>query len=478
MVPKTMDEKIVVRPPRWLWSGAVLFSFVGASICWMGLTSPKHMPTGGVFFFLLMGCGGLLLAGYFALYVGRERIEADAHGIRWQGAFHKWQSAAWNEISDFYDGNGDDSKQDRSVVLFQDGRKLTFNAYLEGCFALKNAITQRATPTGKTEWESRNLKGGSTPTSAQASPGIKAMLVICFAAMSLCMGWMGLWMPGEKLLSSGNTGMPDVWGWAMLITLELFCLPLLYLSIAGMIAIVRTERPRTVHFNEEGFRVEEKGQTPWQAGWEEITAIKQRWNGRRIETPHGIFYATTSLNHYRTFTEVMDANLPAPLRKAAGEAIPEPAQEGDIRIFRYVSPGYRGILLFPIGLGILPLVARLLYKLLNLEYRPGQTLTDAISEYSVFGVLLLIGLWGLWRMYAARIEVSDSGITQIGLNGVARLRWTDIERGRVLGSEMFSWCELVGAGRRVRWWAGLPNGKLLQEEIARRLPKEIPLDWK
>ncbi|MGC4042578.1 MAG: hypothetical protein QM758_02095 [Armatimonas sp.] len=466
-----MDEKIVVRPPRWLWSGTVIFGFCGAYLSWMGLTSPKHMPTAGVLFFLMMGCGGLLLAVYFALYVGRERIEADTQKICWRGAFHKWQSASWGEVSDFYDATGADYKQDQSVVLFQDGRKLTFNVYLESFFALKNAVAQRATATGKTEWESRNLKGGSTPTSAQASPGIKAMLVGCFVTMGLCMGWMGLWMPGEKVLRSGSTGPSDVWGWAMLITLELLCLPMLALSVVGMVTLIRTERPRSVHFNEQGFRVEEKGCASWQARWDEIVAIKRYWNGKRLETPHGVFYATTSLNHYRAFTEVMDANLPAHLTKF----LEVPVQtQGDVQIFRYVHSGYRGVLLFPLLIGILQPGARLIYGALDMEFRPNLALTD----YSIAGTLILIGVWGLWRMYGARIEISDSGITQVGLNGTTRLRWTDIERGRVIGSDSLAWYELSGAGRQVRWWAGLPNGKLLREEITRRLPENIVIDWK
>jgi hypothetical protein len=111
-------------------------------------------------------------------------------------------------------------------------------------------------------------------------------------------------------------------------------------------------------------------------------------------------------------------------------------------------------------------------------YRAGLASTEEPRLLLILGVpLLILTSWTIWRYFAASIRVDHCGITQYTALGRRRLTWSEIEGFAAVGEDTFTFAQVSGGRRRLRFWLGLAEPDALKSEIARRAVNARARGW-
>lgn len=380
-------------------------------------------------------------------WVCRARIEADRHCLRWHGLFGGWQEAAWSELSEFYDAMGHKSEHDSTRLVFSDGRKLSLDRSWENMAQLRKLVSER---TGR-GWEKRGLKGSSGPLVCQETQGTR----IFFFGMTLLAIGMALYLPLSGLLQAQARGELAWYTIAPVAIMGVLLLPVAGLYVALSLQLLRRPRLLKITATDEGFQLE--GAESWFARWSDVQALHVVGLGYRIETTQGSVQVDNMLSNIRPFVARVREALPPSSAIA-------PLARGGTRRFSYNSRTNRALLFLPLAIGMLPFLHAGLARVLEL---PPRNLWDVAP---IFIPLVLLALWGYWRMHAAWLEIDDDGITQVGFGGRKRLRWVELTDYFTSGTDFTKQIHLIGPGQHLRASVFLDDAELLCRTITERAP--------
>lgn len=379
----------------------------------------------------------------------RARIEADGGGLRWRGLWGEEKTASWGELVEFYDALGE--KQSASVLVFRDGRKLSWDRSWENTALLRRLVSEK---TG-TAWEKRGQKGTAGPLVCRESPLAATSQRIFFSVTSIGLIGFGIGWPITVLLRAKARHELEWFTIAPALIMGV-----LILGMAGAyIAITRQiwSRPGglTITVEDGGFRVE--GAEHWSARWSDLEEIRSSGFGYEVVTRNGTLKLDNNFTNLRPFLARVQEALP---QKESPAVL-----RGESRRFGYNDRSYRAVLLLPLCLGLLPLLLAGLSRWLDL---PIQNIRETAP---LFVPLFLLGVWGYWRTYAAWIELDDDGLTQVGFGGRKRVRWSEIDDYFLTGADSFGFGNVVAHGVRIRFWVGIEEGAVLVKVIEARAPK-------
>lgn len=426
--------------------GLVLLIGVGSGI---GMLLDPQARTQGIVFPLCLSGVITVPALLGVVWVFRARIEADGGGLRWQGLWGEEKTASWGELVEFYDAIGE--KQNASVLVFRDGRKLSWDRSWENTVLLRRLVSEK---TGK-PWEKRGQRGTAGPLVCRESPGNALFTRIFFPTTTVGLVGFGIGWPATVLLRAKERGELE---WFTVVPVLLMALMILGLA-AAYVAVTRQflSRPSglVITVEDTGFRVE--GPEHWSARWSDLQELRSSGIGYEIVTRNGTLRLDNNFSNLRPFLARVQEALP----KTEGVAVPR----GETRRFGYTDRGYRAFLMLPLCLGLLPLLMAMVTRGLGLPAR------NPLDGAPVCVPLFLLGAWGYWRTYAAWIELDDDGLTQVGFGGRKRVRWSEIDDYFLTGADAFHFGNIVAHGVRIRFWTGIEEHGALMQAIAARAPK-------
>ncbi len=439
------QEVLVVRPTRGLWFS--LLGLVGAMFLggFFGVASDPKIQAKTFCYGLFGAILALVVAGF--VWVVRARIEADAHRLRWRGLFGEWQEAAWSELSEFYDALGEKSSHDSTRLIFSDGRKLSLDRSWENMAQFRKRVSER---TGRA-WEKRGLKGISGPLVCQETQGGR---VFFFMMTALALG-MALYLPISSLLKAQARGELAWYTIAPAAIMGVLLLPFAVMYVALSLRLLRRRGTLKITVTEEGFQVE--GAESWFVRWSEVKTLRSEGLGYTIETTQGTLEVDNLLSNVRPFVLRVQESLPtteATLSLARGQT----------RRFSYNNRTNRAVLLIPLTLGLMPVLYAALARALDL---PPRNLGEMAP---LFVPILLLTLWGYWRMHAAWVEIDDDGIAQVGFGGRKRLRWAEITDYFTTGTDLTKQIHLISTGQHLRISIFLEDAELLCRTVAKCAP--------
>ena len=142
----------------------------------------------------------------------------------------------------------------------------------------------------------------------------------------------------------------------------------------------------------------------------------------------------------------------APVTDAAGK-----------RIHHYHTRTNRALLGMALLFGTAPFLG------IGVQSAFGLSVTFPVGVLVLFGAFIPAAFWGFWRYKAARIEVDDEGIAQIGLSGRRSLRWSDATAFQEKRTEPLDFDVVSGGATQIRYWYGISDVEALRAQIRRRI---------
>ena len=483
IVPPTTQQATVrsrIKPGQWV----IVAIFVGMGLAWLPLmanVSPgdTEQRIGG--YLMLSFC--LVPAAGFAAWLLITEIVADAQGLSWRD-FRGRHSVSWEDVTDYYElpTKGGSNTALRCAVETRAG---TFEFGASGwtnAQALQALVQQNATQARTNVWKllgerereplPRTFDYDTADNRFQRRLAI--ISVVFFSGVSL---WLLRRLP-STFITLG-------WGWG-LASLGLELLTIIPLVVVSGIAVrqmtdTRSHWRKQITVTDEGLTFENTGQG-FSVAWLDI--IEYRIDPMRIGYRYVIITRTGEHDFLPTVSQASVLCHMITRYATAAKTTEWRSSEDDViggkasrwssgcegvgeRIYHYRSRSLRAILLFPTVLAFVPVLMSPLASL-GLTAKPNVGLNI---------VLCSLALWVWWRYYMAAIQVDASGITERAIFGPRRLRWEQVERFYISGSDAFKFGNVVGAGTRIRFWIGIADVEELKVEIARRAVSSRNRTW-
>ncbi len=471
---KAGPQRIAATPPRAALFLAV-FCLVFSFLCLI----PDKKGQSGWFMLPILLPGGV----FALLYSLRTTVIADAYGLRWRKTLGPLQSAAWDDVTDYFrvvDKNWGAS----SHILLRDGRKLKFGSDWNDLKRLEAWVVEHAKGAKASGWLIRGKEGTiqGTHTFTYSENAIRAQKKALTASAVLMIVLFG----GVVTLAVLERR-PD----------QINAARALVLMFGGMCSFggfqiirdtrraIRDIRKRIDH--QERFELDEQGLTFWRDGepqhlaWSELETASAKTlqangailYGGTLQTTKGVITFNTALNNQSLFRSMIALYAPqvvsAVPRPRLNDTLVSTEWDGGKRTFHYRTRGNRG------GLGLLwsvPIFCALgAGAIVWMWLRYGLDLRDLpFGELSVIAGFALAGifvwLFLLWRYKTARLVLDRESLTGHGLWGQRRVFFEDIA---ALGRDDLGYYIETNDGKRpLRWSANLAALHELLEELERR----------
>lgn len=489
--PQIIDNLVVeAKPSPWTWLPTMFFALMGVGAAGVILAAPNNDLGTRLLGAAVLVLPFFLIAGGAALWTLQSRIVADAEGLRWR-SIGRWRAARWDQVTDYYDRQLHRKNAPRTVVETEAGNINQIND-LSNREALREIIARRATRARAQGW---GLKGtrpeddwpqvfGYNTTDNRSLPwiigGCTVLLIGLFA---------GCFLPKILQLASEI-------GWPMALAAGLMMLVVLLAQPVVLIAIsqpamreVRKRRKETITVDLEGIQWQHGPETI-KARWEEVTDYHLGPSPGRIQTTGPAVVVTRRGTFDFTHSIEKAALLREIIRRYATEARakewrgPEIDRLGDEasrwtggcigvgqKRFHYRTRTNRAVLGLPCAYWLGWVISGWIGPLHE------KASSEPVFFYTVGALLTLGMLWPFWRYHAAAVLVDEQGIAQRAWNGTAYLPWSEVEQYFTSGSEGFRWGNVVGRGKRIRFWLGIADLEELQAEIRARAVNTQTRDW-
>lgn len=481
-VQKVGPKRIAATPSR-----AVLFLAAFCLVFTPLCLIPDRNGQTGWFALPLLLPGGL----WALLYSLRTTVIADADGLRWRKALGPWQSAAWDDVTDYF-RLVDKNLGSRTVIVFRDGRKLSLGSDWNDLKRLEAWVVEHARAAKAKGWlihgKEGTLQGSHTfaysPQFVRSQKGV----MIVFALMALL---MGLGLPLAAVWADQSKGKEI--GLEMLLLFgfsALFWLGMLVGVLVQTRRSLRDHQERLAHG--ERFEADEQGFTFWRDGephqvaWSalvshELAARNTTTNTylHRLQTGQQEFAYTSALSEGEKFRELIALYAPQVARLVhrapSHDALASTEWESGRRTFHYRTRSNRS------GLGMLwivPLFCLLaLGGLVAMWVRYGLDLRELPRDnlWIIFGLALVaVVVWGflLWRYKNARLVLDRESLTAYGLWGARRVFFEEL--AAVGRDDLSLYVETHDGKRPIRWGANLAGNTKLLDELERRAGVRLP----
>lgn len=489
----SLPELIVARPDPRGWCLAGQFGLLGG-LCWwlLAQSAPAAAePVARDLLIALLAGPFLLVVAGCALWIARARVIADAVGLRWR-SIGRWRSAAWNEVTDYYE-QGLPGKNSRRLLVETRAGRLALSRDLDQWEALRDVVAARALRARARGWSEKGTRPEDDwprvfSYDTVDSRLLPALLVVFLGAA--IWGAVCLAIP-ETVELARDLGWPLALTAGSLLALLFVGAPLACIGVLlPVLADTRRRQAQTLTADLEGLRfrgpegelavrweeVREYFDAPatgWIKGSGPAVVITARGHFSFRHTIRNAVQLRTIIQRYATSAGTKEWRGPAAERLGDEAACWTGRSVGvGQRVFHYRTRTNRALLAFA-GAHWFALVLSAAIGPLHehLASEPGWVLGPS--------ALLSVGmLWLLWRYRSAAILLDERGITQRAWNGDRFLAWADVEAISTSGSETFQFGNVVGRGNRLRFWLTISDLEELLDTISLRAPAAHRSSWR
>ena len=274
------EDVIISRPAGGIWGMLLMMLiFCGCAALIQIFDPPKPDRIWETWF--MGGVPGVAASGLL-LYLARHRIIADENGLHWRGAFTRWKSARWDEISDFTISR--QSKISKTYAVETARGELTFGGSNDThAEELAAFIAQRAVKTRYREWESKGLRADEEFERVFVVPTIswRAVTLTFLAFVSLGLVTLPHLRPRDydQWQIARALDAPEVAAWALWAPFVVIVVLASAVATAMIAPIISArEKRECVIVTQRGLRFE-NGEQTLELGWDELRAVHLH-NGR------------------------------------------------------------------------------------------------------------------------------------------------------------------------------------------------------
>jgi hypothetical protein len=357
--------------------------------------------------------------------------------------------------------------------------------------ALREAVVARAVRTrtrGWAEWGQREheewpLEFGYDTGDNRSRPWVFGGCLL--AMLALCGVFLGYRLPGMV----ADVGWPLALGAALLIALLLLSLPP-SMGLALLPSMLETRRrlEHTLLVDPEGIRYR-RPEGELVARWDEVSEyfVGPAPGPVKLEGPSVVVTRAGTFDFLHTIRnpKALRAIIQrfATSARTQGWHAGEEERLGDDascwtgsyrgvgqRVFHYRTRTNRALLWFAGGHWLAWTVSATIGPVRDqLATQPGAI---------VPGVVLTLGmLWLIWRYRTAAILLDHRGVSQRAWNGTRTLEWSEIEILTTSGTDSMHFGNVIGKGRRLRFWLYIADAAELQKILAARAPHAQQVNW-
>lgn len=455
------QAELTLRPARGFARLAVFLGGLLGFLALLGaLINQEESPDWGVFVWLSVAIG--LPAGLLWLFWRRARIVADENGLRWRRMRGPWQSARWDEVSDYFL-----TADAIAVVRFDDGYTLQIGGEWPEREQLKAHIAERATAARVQGWLVRSLSAGTvtgthTFTYSEQGPRKRWLTAHIGATLLAVMAVGTLFLMRFVAQQKGDALVTEA-------LVLLLLLPLCFLAMAIWIfgdthrvvkdLKARLARGERIEADEQAVTFWSKGE-PHRVAWSALTVGQQP------------FTYTSALSDRLLFEAMRAQYAPQlqgerPRRKRQNGALRSTEWSEGKRTFHYQTRTNRehlGILaLIPLSCG---LAAGLFFLTWYHSDLPWATLPAWILWFLglLLGATVLPWALALWRYKRTRLVLDRESVTL----GKQRVFFNEIARVGRDDALVPHYIETHEGRRPIRWTDALADQDGLVAEIERR----------
>ncbi|MDO9021789.1 MAG: PH domain-containing protein [Deltaproteobacteria bacterium] len=450
---------IVIREVRRLLLGVLLLAAMPGALVYGKLSHHRGFERDDWLALAL-----LTLPGLWFIVTGWSVLTADDDGLALR-TYRGTRRAPWSAVRDFHLPEA--GELDNAVEL-DDQRVFAWAHDQPQAEALRQLVLARATRSTTREWATRGARAveslpytfGYPPPRMSWVPVLLTFLVVGPIALEIALrGWSFL-RPPRLNATLGQAAV------------VLGCLAATWSTNMRGMRDLRRRQGQRVTAREEGLRYDD-GSREVVMRWEEITRVAPSGSAGHfvdlhvIESSRGSFEVSNSLNDHRRLMELIARRAPRAVeawRDAENrrEDLLLPPAEPGVKVHHYRTRTERKVLW---GLGAI------LALLVGLGLRR-QQLTSVLLESLILGVPL--GLL-LLRYLGTRVTTNARGITYERLGRRDSLAWSELDRWRPAGVEVFAHLLIEGRGQRWRIWGGLSDVVgLIQTLEAHRAADPVP----
>ncbi|MBB6048400.1 hypothetical protein [Armatimonas rosea] len=432
----------------------------------------------------------LLPGGISALLYGlRTTVVADASGLRWRKSLGPWQSAAWDDVADYF-RVVDKTLGSSNMIVFRDGRKLKLGSDWNDLKRLEAWVVEHAKSAAASGWLIRGkegtIQGTHTFTYSESAIrtqkiGLGAFLGV-FSALAIGIITLAALEKRPDQIGAARAAM------GLIVSMVAF----------GSFQLIRDTR-RTIHDirerweHQERFEADEQGFTFWRDGepqhiaWSELETTSTKTlqaNGAilyrgTLQTTKGAITFNTALTDQSVFLSMIALYAPQGVRQLhrprPHDALASTEWDGGRRTFHYRTRSNRS------GLGMLWTIPLFCVLALGGVVATWVRYGLDLRELPLDGLGIIVGLalagvvaWAflLWRYKAARLVLDRESLTSYGLWGKKQVFFEELT---ALGRDDLSlYVETHDGKRPIRWGANLAGNTELLEELERRAGVTLP----
>lgn len=473
--PRPAPQRLVVHPAR-IWFFLAAF-FAGAGLFAL-FARDRSGQTLWPLFLVLFPIGAAIF-----LYA-QSAVIADQRGLRWRRGLGRWQSAAWEEVEDYFRQSTKTDSFD--VIVVRGGRKLKLGSEWNDLKRLEAWVSEHAKNARASGWLVRSSEGTitGTHTFSYSEKSIRSQKVAVMIFASL-FGALTIFV----LVICWLERRPD-----QIVAARALGIALPTILLFGIWQIQRDAR-RTIQdireriAHQERIEADEQGITFWRNGepkrafWGEVERLSTKSlqsNGSLVsqitlQTTQGELTFTTALSDYALLSALIAFYAPqarfvsSTVRPRLNEALVSTEWDDGRRIFHYRTRSNRsGLALFwLVPLFCLIGVGGVVLIWLRYGLELGDMPRDGLAGVVGFGVGA-IALWALflWRYKTARLVLDKESLTHYGLWGRRRVFFEEMA---VVGrDDLGYYIECTDGSRLIRWGSHLAGCTELLEELERR----------
>ena len=414
---------------------------------------------------------------FFLYWLWRERIVADADGLRWRQT-GKEKITIWEQVEDYFItlSRHGSSVSRLFVVKFADGRTLKFDRNFGEFSRLQKIISDRAVNAKAKGWLIRSkegtLSGKIVGTYSEKKHRARLWLYSLTLLLFLGMG-IGVFFTSEDSSKAG-----------VIVTTLLFW-PITIGGFGWIVAIaVQKERQHLgerLEADEAGFTFFRADGDGARVGWGDVDFIRSGSSG-------GILSHYSFLTDSGSYTILETMENSGAIRAMAHQYAPQaiivtqsapardalaPTEKTDgKRTFHYRTRSNRSLLATGlISTLLIPAVGGYVRWMELTKRIDVEALGDAYPNSPVNGLFVFWGVlfagwaYGLWRYKSAQLVLDGEGITSYGLRGVKRIGYEEIAR---LGAGETFFVETHDGRRPVKWFPSIADVHELRLELEKR----------
>jgi len=488
-------DSVFSRPDRSTWAVVALFIFFSLFPFTMLVLLVKTGSAGAVDVLILALFAALCLlpAAIAARRLLCSAAIATDRGITVRSTRSRELTAAWSEVTDYYEEPGTQRTRVRSVVVVS-GRRLLFDREWTNYEALRKYVRMHAAGARAKEWAMLGTRSvdewprtfsGMTRDAAQA----RVIFPVLMAAYAGCLVWDApdyIRRVGEYFASGLILGV----GYAVLIPTVMLGLPVavMWTTIASNKRSVDSIKSLRITVDLRGIAMTTSDHAI-EATWDQVRAyymapVARGWitsTAYTVETDCGVIAFDHTLKDAHLLSDIIKAHAVNLERREWRSRVPDEIPDTlpkvvavasqDRQIFTYRTRLNQATLWYPAALCI---AFGFLWALHHAGIVDPPPPTSQLG--AVFMVLFALTAYGCWRYRAAKIVLDDRGISQFTVSGVKVVSWDEVEAFKFTRANVLSGYTVTGEHGRIWFSVLIGRAPDLVDEIARLSGQPRPLD--